>query len=130
MKKLLAALIFLSFITLIAAACSRGTSTGSIGDSASTVHMSDLKFVQSSITISKGSTLTLVDDSATPHIIANGSWMNGNAEPMQEHGMPAVNNVQISGSGRSQTIGPFTMTGTFHLYCIVHPEMNLTVIVQ
>ena len=35
----------------------------------------------------------------------NGSWMNGNPQPMQENGVPVVNNVQISGS--SQTIAPF-----------------------
>ncbi len=86
--------------------------------------------MQSSITISKGSSITLVEDSAALHIIANGSWMNGNPQPMQESGVPVMNNVQISGSGSSQVIGPFNTPGTYHLYCTVHPGMNLTVIVQ
>ncbi len=49
---------------------------------------------------------------------------------MQENGAPVVNNMQFSGSDGSQTIGPFNTIGTFHLYCSVHPGMNLTVIVQ
>lgn len=92
--------------------------------------MGDTTFLQSSITISKGSSLTLIDDSAATHIIANGSWVNGNAQPMQESGAPIVNNISISGQGSSQAIGPFNSTGTFHLYCTVHPGMNLTVVVQ
>ncbi len=48
---------------------------------------------------SKGSSITLVDDSAAPHIIANGSWMNGSPQPMQESGMPAVNNLQVTNNG-------------------------------
>jgi plastocyanin len=49
---------------------------------------------------------------------------------MRENGAPVVNNVQISGNGSSQAIGPFNTPGSFHLYCTIHPGMNLTVIVQ
>ena len=49
---------------------------------------------------------------------------------MQESGAPGMNNVQISGNGSSQVIGPFNTPGTYHFYCTVHPGMNLTVIVQ
>ena len=49
---------------------------------------------------------------------------------MQESGAPVMNNVQISGNGSSQVIGPFNTPGTYHFYCTVHPGMNLTVIVQ
>ena len=91
--------------------------------------MGDQNFLQPSITISKGSNLTLVDDTATVHIIANGSWVNGNAQPMQESDAPVVNNLQFNGND-THTIGPFNTAGTFHLYCTVHPNMNLTVVVQ
>ncbi|GHO83614.1 cupredoxin domain-containing protein [Dictyobacter formicarum] len=136
MKKLLAVLIFFSLMTLVIAACSSGSGTGSTSGSSNSdsggymVHMSDQNFAQSSVTIRKGGTIMLMDDAATPHIIASGSWVNGSSQPIQEKGMPTVNNVQISGSGNSQVIGPFTTPGTFHLYCTVHPGMNLTVIVQ
>lgn len=93
-----------------------------------TVHMGPGSFVQSSVTIPKGSKLMLVDDGGFTHILANGSWQNGQPEHASEAGAPVVNNVQVSGG--SVEIGPFTTAGTYHIYCTVHPGMNLTVIVQ
>jgi plastocyanin len=90
--------------------------------------MNSTNFEQSSVTISKGSSLTLVDDAAVIHIIQNGSWENGNAKPATEPGAPKVNQ-QFSGND-THSIGPFNTAGTFHLYCTVHPGMNLTVIVK
>lgn len=93
-----------------------------------TVHMSAASFIQTTVTIPKGSKLLLVDDVSAVHILANGSWQNGSPQHANEPGAPQLNNVQIS-SG-SITIGPFVTTGTYHIYCLVHPGMNLTVIVQ
>ncbi len=93
-----------------------------------TVHMGAGNFLQSSVTIPKGSKLLLVDDVAALHILANGSWQNGVAKPASESGAPRVNNVQVNGS--STQIGPFTTAGTYHIYCEVHQGMNLTIIVQ
>jgi len=47
---------------------------------------------------------------------------------MKETNAPSVN-VQLNGNDQ-QTIGPFAAAGTYHLYCTIHPGMNLTVIVQ
>lgn len=93
-----------------------------------TVHMGAGSFLQSSITIPKGSKLLLVDDVAALHILANGSWQNGVAKPANESGAPRVNNLQINGG--STQIGPFTTAGTYHIFCLVHQGMNLTIIVQ
>jgi plastocyanin len=93
-----------------------------------TVHMSAVNFTQPSITIAKGSRLLLVDDVAVTHILANGSWEHSTATPAHEPGAPTVNNVQVNGT--STEIGPFTTAGTYHLYCIIHQGMNLTIIVQ
>lgn len=93
-----------------------------------TVHMSAANFTQSSITLSKGSKLLLVDDVAVTHILANGSWQHGTATPAHEPGAPKVSNVQVNDN--STEIGPFTIAGTYHLYCTIHQEMNLTIIVQ
>jgi len=93
-----------------------------------TVHMSAANFTQPSVTIVKGSRLLLVDDVAVTHILANGSWQHGTAAPAHEPGAPTVNNVQVNGT--SIQIGPFTTAGTYHLYCLVHQGMNLTIIVQ
>ncbi len=93
-----------------------------------TIHMSAGNFLQPSVTIAKGSKLLLVDDSSAVHILANGSWQNGHAVAEREAGAPLVNNVQVSGN--SAEIGPFTVAGTYHIYCMVHPGMNLTIVVQ
>jgi plastocyanin len=95
-----------------------------------TVHMDNTRFLSDSITISAGESVTLVADTAMPHIIANGTWSQGNsAQPTREPGAPEVRDVTIQG-GQSGTIGPFTEPGTFQLYCTIHPGMNLTVTVN
>jgi plastocyanin len=104
---------------------SSGSSTGS---GSSTVHLTATNFAVPTITIAKGSTLTLIDDAAVVHIIKNGSWVNGNQVPKQEAGAPTVN-VQFNGND-THTIGPFNTAGTFHIFCTVHPNMNLTIIVK
>ena len=125
MKKLLAVLVLLSLITVFVGACG-----GSSGSGSNDVHMGNTNFTQSSVTMSKGSSLNLIDDGAVTHIIANGSWVNGTPMPATEPGAPTVNNVQFNTAGQSQTVGPFNTAGAFHLYCTVHQNMNLTVIVQ
>ena len=122
MKKLLAALILLGLVTVLLAAC--GGSGGGTND----VHLGTSNFVQSSVTISKGSSLNLIDDTSVVHIIQNGSWVNGTPRPTTEPGAPTVNQ-QFNGND-SHMVGPFNTAGTYHLYCTIHQNMNLTVIVQ
>lgn len=131
MKKLLAVLATLSLLTILVAACGGGSgSSGGGGGTGTDAHMGNATFTQPSVTISKGSSLNLIDDVAVTHIIANGSWDNGTAKPATESGAPTVSNVMFSSAGQSQAVGPFTTAGTFHLYCSIHPGMNLTVTVQ
>jgi plastocyanin len=92
------------------------------------VHLGISNFVQSTVTISKGSTLQLIDDGQFPHILQNGVWVNNTPHPAKEPGAPSVQQVQVNGN--SIEIGPFTTAGTFHIYCTIHPGMDLTVIVQ
>jgi plastocyanin len=125
MKRQLAALVILSVVTMVVVACGGGSGSGSTD-----VHLGNTTFTQSSVTISKGSSLNLIDDAAVTHIINNGFWVNGTPMPATEPGAPTVNNVQFTSAGQSQTIGPFNTAGTFHLYCTVHQNMNLTVVVQ
>lgn len=133
MKKLIMAFLFLGLVSILFVACG-GSSTGSSNsgsgsDSANTVHMTSDNFAQPSITISKGSSITLMDDTAVVHIISNGSWVNGNPQPKAESGAPTVSALQFNGND-SHTIGPFNTAGTYHYYCTVHQNMNLTVVVQ
>ena len=111
-------------ITLLAS-CGTAVSTSG-GTTSNIVHMNDSNFVQSSITIKKGESVTLVADTLTPHIIANGAWENGSPQRAKEPGAPDITNIQVYRNG-SQSIGPFTTAGTFKLYCTIHGGMNLTV---
>jgi plastocyanin len=54
--------------------------------------------------------------------------VNGVAKPAKEPGAPTVNNLQINGNNAQ--IGPFNTAGTFHIYCSIHPGMNLTITVK
>ena len=122
-KKLFAILGLSCSIVLLLAGC--GTSNGP-----NPVHMNGNQFVQRSITLKKGESITLINDSLfSSHTIANGTWEGNMAQPTREAGAPEVNNMQVGGSS-SAAIGPFTTAGTFKLYCTVHPDMNLTVTVQ
>ena len=135
MKKLIAIFVALGVVIILTAASCGGSvssvsSTSSGGGGGQSVHMGETTFLQPSITISKGGSLNLIDDVPVLHIIGNGSWVNNVAKPATEPGAPVVNNVQISSAGQSITVGPFNTAGTFHLYCSVHLNMNLTVVVQ
>lgn len=128
MKKIFAAsaLLLLAF-TLISCTL---TGNDNSGNSDNTVGMDSRNFTQSSITIKKGESITLENQEATAHIIANGSWQGSVPDSKQEPGAPVVNNVTIGSVNQTLDIGPFNTAGTFHYYCMVHDGMNLTVIVQ
>src|SRR5215471_6375847 len=93
-----------------------------------TVHTLATTFQEACVNVAKGSKLQVVPVVNSLHILDNGSWVNGNMVPMTEAGAPTINNVQVTASTIS--IGPFTTAGTYHIFCTVHPYMNLTVIVN
>jgi plastocyanin len=127
MKNMLLAFALFSVVAVFFVAC--GSSPGAATSNTPVVHMNDTNFVQPDITIKKGQSLTLTDDTSTTHIVSNGTWdANGNQKPGAEHGAPAVA-LQFQGDD-SQAAGPFNTAGTYHLYCSIHPNMNLTVSVQ
>ena len=132
MKKLIGIFVALSvIIVLTAASCGvSGGSGGTVGSGGTGVHMGETTFTQSSVTISKGSSLNLIADVPVTHIISNGSWTDNVAKPAIEPAAPTVSNLQFNSAGQSITVGPFNTVGTYHLYCSVHLNMNLTVIVQ
>ncbi len=92
------------------------------------VHMGPGSFLSSTVVVPKGGKLQLVDDGAFVHILANGSWVNGQPTPAQENGAPLLHNLQVNGN--NVELGPFATAGTFHIYCTIHPGMNLTIIVR
>jgi plastocyanin len=125
-KKLLVGLLVLGMLTVVLAACSIRDESASTGPA---VHMSGADFVVPSITIHKGDMLTLVDDAASPHTIYNGSWINSQQVKKTESGAPVANGLNFAGND-SAPIGTFNTAGTFHYYCSIHTNMNLTVVVQ
>ena len=128
MKKLVAAFIVLGLMTVLIAACG-GSSNGSGGSGNSNdVHMGDSNFVVSTVTISKGSSLNLIDDTSTVHIIQNGTWNNNTPSLKKESGAPIVH--QTFTGNDTHAIGPFNTAGTYDIFCTVHPGMNLTVTVK
>jgi plastocyanin len=104
------------------------TQTAQASTEPGTVHMGIASFSQPTVTIAKGTLLKLVDDGNFLHIISNGAWDGTTPQSASEPGAPDVKNIQVNGG--SITIGPFNTTGTFSLYCTVHPGMTLKVIVQ
>src|SRR5258707_5699586 len=123
-KNLFAALGLSCIIIVLLAAC------GSVSNASNPVHMSGSRFLQSSITIKKGESITLVnDDLVGSHVIANGTWVNNTDRTVTDAVAPSVDNVNIGGNS-SITIGPLTTAGTFQLYCTVHAGMNINIVVQ
>jgi len=127
MKKLLIILALFSLLAIVIAAC-RDRGASSSADGPNTVHTNDLIFLKDQMTIKKGQSITVINDVGTPHVIANGTWDNSNPKPLKEQGAPVVN-VNLPGT-ETKIIGPFNTAGVFHLYCTIHPNMNLTITVQ
>src|SRR6266705_2493888 len=109
MRRLYVLLILYSVATVLVAACASisSASSANAGTSGNQVHMNDTNFVQSSITIKKGESITLVTDTLIAHTISNGTWDNGTPKPAKESEAPLVDNVSVGGNS-SATIGPFT----------------------
>lgn len=133
-------LVVLAIGSILFAACTRPGTATTPGNSSNTpaagnggggtaVHMGASNFLVSSISIPKGAKLAIIDDVAVPHILQNGMYdANGTPKPSKESGAPTVN-VNYAGSD-THDIGPFTTAGTFHIYCTIHVNMNLTITVK
>ncbi len=125
-KRIVVSLTLFALLTILLGACAIVDTANNA--SLPTVHMGGSIFIQTSISIHKGDSLNLVDDAPSTHVIVNGSWDGTTQKPAVENGAPMVNKTYTGND--SGAIGPFTTAGTFHLYCTVHPGMNLTVTVQ
>ena len=130
MKKILAAGMLLALLTLSLVSCTLTGTSNTTTAPGNTVGLTGDNFDQSSITLKKGASVTLVNQADVVHIIANGTWQDNTPDPQAEAGAPVVNNYTISSPNQTEVIGPFNTAGTFHYYCTVHTGMNLTVIVQ
>lgn len=94
------------------------------------VGLTATNFASSTITIKKGESVILKNQTSTVHIISNGSWNGNTPASKAEAGAPTVGSLMLNTDGESKSIGPFNTAGSFHYYCSVHPGMNLLVLVQ
>lgn len=128
----LSGVVCLALGALLVGATGHYSGAGGAGSTAAgteVVHLTADTFAPNIIALHQGDTLTVVDDVSVPHILTNGTWSaSGQAQPGAESGAPTINNVQVNNN--TVTLGPFTTPGTYHIFCIVHPGMNLTIIVQ
>jgi len=115
-------------VSLIVAANPPSSTASTTTNGEPTVHMSAGNFVQNVVLVPKGSKLHLVEDINTEHVLRNGFWKaDGSPESSAEPGAPVIN---VTVTGGSVNLDPFVTAGVFHLYCTVHPGMNLTIVVQ
>jgi len=119
-------LIMLSLVvTVIPQTAGASTST----DGQPVVHMTASNFASNVVLVPKGSSLLIVNDSSVEHILQNGAWdASGTPHAGAEPGAPILRAVDITGG--SKMIGPFATAGIYHIYCTLHPGMNLTIVVQ
>jgi plastocyanin len=125
-KRILFGVLVTALLTVLFAACNIVDASNVA--SGPQVKMGGADFIQKTITIKKGQTVTLVDASGSPHIIVNGTWQNGTAKAEKEAGAPTVN-LNFVGNDTKATPA-FTTAGKFELYCTIHGGMNLTVTVE
>ena len=134
----------LAFGSILLVACARpGTTTASTGGSGAptatqapscptgnTVKTNASNFEQACITLKKGDMLKIVQDTGSViHELDYGQWSGGSGKTVAPpSGAPAMKGLKITTP--STNIGPFTTAGTYHIYCIIHPGMDLTVIVK
>jgi plastocyanin len=112
-------------VTVIPQTAGASTSTGG----QPVVHMTASNFASNVVLVPKGSSLLIVSDSSVEHILQNGAWdASGTPHAGAEPGAPTLRNVDITGG--SKMIGPFATAGVYHIYCTLHPGMNLTIVVQ
>ena len=104
------------------------------GGISTTSSLLGMHFSPSTVTVKKGTYLRLVNESSPHHVVYNGYWTNsGHIVPLTEHGMPMItnNDFTIDASEHQEMwLGPFTVTGTFHLYDSLHRGMNLIIEVK
>jgi plastocyanin len=89
-----------------------------------TVGMDHEVFTSDVVTIRRGQTLTLVNDSRWAHIIGpgrDGSLAEGDRNPMRER-------VLTETDDRYTTL-PWNAPGTYYLTCSMHPDMTVKVVV-
>ena len=112
------------------AACKSASNTDNSPAQNPTVTMDATTFQNTTMTISKGQTITFTDDATTgtPHILVIGK----DGSPDDETGAADFDGTTGKSfqPGESWTSPPWNTPGTYYVTCTIHPTtMTLTVIV-
>jgi hypothetical protein len=86
-------------------------------------------FGPSSISLTKGENLTIVDSGAYHHNLSMGRWINAQPVLQNQPGAPRLTNKDVNAAGQTVMLGPFNIAGTFYLICSLHHNMMLMIIV-
>jgi plastocyanin len=127
MRKLTGAIVLSLFmLALTIAGCGGG---GGGGGASNELDLGPVNFVQTSITLSAGQALHIVDPQSTGgfHNLClgqNGSCDSNATGPSELHSPGMMINP-----GTTKDI-TFSAAGTYHITCTIHVNMNLTVTVQ
>lgn len=129
MKRLTLIPLIALVIVILFTACSSESTLKSTSNTPNIVRSDGNIFTPSSLSIKKGNRITFVNDSNTgaTFILAigqNGQDESTNGSP--DFGGTAGIRLDV---GSSWTSPPWNTAGIYHVTCIVHPGMNLTVIV-
>ncbi len=126
MGKRISAIIITFFLLALTLA---GCGESSAGGSSNELDMGVASFTQTSITLSTGQALHMVDsqDSGGTHMICIGQNGTCDSNPSGPS--------ELKGPGMSFSPGTtkditFSTAGTYHLTCTIHPNMNVTITVQ
>lgn len=95
-----------------------------------TVALQAGSFSQTSITLTKGDKLTLVDSGSYHHNLSMGRWVDGQPVLGSQLGAPSLRNQDVTTAGTTVVVGPFNTAGTFYLICSLHHNMMLKIIVK
>jgi plastocyanin len=84
-------------------------------------------FSPSSISLTKGEKLTIVDSGLYHHNLSMGRWINGQPVLQNQPGGPSLTNKDVNAAGQTVILGPFNTAGTFYLMCSLHHNMMLKI---
>jgi plastocyanin len=120
---------FLPLLVLALALSVAGCGGSSSSGSGNELDMGSSSFVQSSIALSKGQALHLVDpqDTGGTHNLCIGQ--NGNCDASSNGPSELAKPGMMFSPGTSKDV-TFSTAGTYHITCTIHPSMNVTVTVQ
>jgi plastocyanin len=121
------AILLVLALTLALAVAGCGGSSASGG--ANELDMGAASFTQTSITLSSGQALHMVDsqDSGGTHNLCIGQ--NGTCDANSNGPSDLAKPGMMFSPGTTKDV-TFSAAGTYHITCTIHPSMNVTVTVQ